>query len=115
VTARLLLDGLLALLLLWLAWRTLREPDLFQAGVHPRTKISELDQEAIETLFHAMKDVLREAIEHQAQPERLPDAFIVPHRHDEGRCPRCGAALETVRVSSRTSYFCPNCQPKEDG
>lgn len=34
MSARLLLDGLLALLLLWLAWRALRLPDLFQAGVH---------------------------------------------------------------------------------
>jgi formamidopyrimidine-DNA glycosylase len=88
---------------------------LFQAGVHPRTKISELDQEALEALFHTMRGVLREAVEHQAHPDRFPDSFIVPHRHDEGRCPRCGAGLERVQVSSRTSYFCPNCQPKEDG
>ncbi len=85
---------------------------LFQAGIHPRTKISKLSGDELEDLFHKMKDVLKTAIERQGDPERLPSCFVGPHRHEEGRCPRCGAALERVKVSSRTSYLCPECQER---
>jgi len=87
---------------------------LFQAGIHPRTKMSSLDDETVEDLFHSMKDVLQEAIEHQAHPDRFPDSFIVPRRGQGGRCPKCGAELERVKVSSRSSYYCPKHQ-QQDG
>jgi len=85
---------------------------LFQAGVHPRTKIGKLDEETVEELFHEMKDVLQTAVACQAQPEAFPDTFLAPHRHEGGQCPACGAGLERVKVSSRSAYFCPNCQQK---
>ena len=87
---------------------------LFQAGIHPRARISQLDPEALPGLFHIMKDVLQAAIEVQAQPERLPDSFIIPHRHEGGKCPCCGADLERVKVSSRSAYYCPNRQQRGD-
>ena len=83
---------------------------LFQTCVHPRTKLSNLGERTLEALYHTLKDVLREAIEHQAHPDRFPESFIVPRRHEGGQCPRCGAELERVKVSSRTSYYCPRCQ-----
>ncbi|MFO7743261.1 MAG: DNA-formamidopyrimidine glycosylase family protein [Anaerolineae bacterium] len=83
---------------------------LFQAGVHPRTRVSALDDQTVERLFHRMKEVLRTAIRCQARPDRLPDTFLAPHRHAEGTCPACGARLERVKVSSRTAYYCPKCQ-----
>lgn len=86
---------------------------LFQTGVHPRTKINHLDSETLEDLFHALKDALQQAIEVQAQPDQLPESFIIPHRYEDGKCPRCGAALKRVKVSSRSAYFCPNRQQKE--
>ncbi len=87
---------------------------LFQTGVHPRTKINSLDPESLEDIFHTMKKVLQEAIEVQAQPDQLPESFIIPHRHEDGRCPRCGTDLERVKVSSRSAYFCPNRQQKKE-
>lgn len=33
-------------------------------------------------------------VEIEAQPDRFPDGYIVPRRHDGGRGPWCGAALE---------------------
>jgi formamidopyrimidine-DNA glycosylase len=83
---------------------------LFQAGIHPRTKINTLDEEAVEALFHTMKDVLQTAIDYQSSPEQYPDSFLTSHRHEGGTCPRCGADLERVKVSSRSAYFCPNRQ-----
>ncbi len=85
---------------------------LFQAGIHPRTKINRLGEETLERLFHTMKDVLPKAIEYEAQPDQLPESFIGPHRHKDGRCPLCGAELERVQVGSRHAYFCPNWQSR---
>jgi formamidopyrimidine-DNA glycosylase len=85
---------------------------LFHAGIHPRTKIDRLEEETVEELFHAMRDVLQTAIGHQAEPEQMPESFMTPHRHEGGRCPQCGAELERVKVSSRSAYYCPNRQHK---
>jgi formamidopyrimidine-DNA glycosylase len=86
---------------------------LFHAGIHPRTTINHLGEETLEELFHTMKDVLKKAIEYQAEPERFPESFITRHRHDGGTCPICGSELESVKVSSRTAYYCPNRQRKK--
>lgn len=83
---------------------------LFQSGVHPRTKVDRLSDEEVEHVFDAMKQVLRTATEHGARPDRYPSSFITPHRHPDGHCPRCGAELARVKVSSRSSYYCPNRQ-----
>ncbi len=83
---------------------------LFQAGIHPRTKVNRLDQGELRDLFGAMKDVLQTAIACRADPARFPESFIADSRHPGGLCPMCGAELHTVKVSSRTTYFCPNRQ-----
>ena len=83
---------------------------LFQAGIHPRTKVNRLEQGELRDLFGAMKDVLQTAIACRADPARFPESFIADSRHPGGLCPMCGAELHTVKVSSRTTYFCPNRQ-----
>jgi formamidopyrimidine-DNA glycosylase len=40
--------------------------------------------------------------------DRLPSSFLIPHRQEGGRCPRCGNA----KFSGRTAYYCPRCQPQ---
>ena len=85
---------------------------LFHAGIHPRTKINNLEEETLKELFYTMKDVLQKAIEYQAEPEQFPESFITRHRHEGGRCPICGAELQRVKVSSRSAYYCPNRQRK---
>lgn len=83
---------------------------LYQQGIHPRTKVSDMDEETLDELFQTMNDVLSTAIDHQAKPDQLPEDYIIPHRHKDGHCPRCGASVERVRVSGRTAYYCPNRQ-----
>ena len=85
---------------------------LFQAGIYPRRKINELDEDGIEKLYHTMKDVLETAIEYHAQPDQFPEDYLTPHRHEDGHCPKCGAELKKVQVGSRHAYYCPNRQGK---
>jgi formamidopyrimidine-DNA glycosylase len=85
---------------------------LYQAGVHPRSKIKNLKKKTLEMLFHTMKDVLQTAIDRKADPEQFPDTYLLPNRNKEGRCPKCGKKISRTRVSGRTTYYCRECQGK---
>jgi formamidopyrimidine-DNA glycosylase len=86
---------------------------LFQVGVHPRTQVKHLNEKTREKNFHAMQDVLRTAIELQAKPERFPDTYIIPHRNEGDKCPRCVGKVKRVKVAGRSAYYCP-CRQKVD-
>ena len=83
---------------------------LFRAGLDPRSKIAALDDAQLQTLHGAMREVLDTAIACQADPERMPEDWLLPQRRDDGRCPRCGRALENRRVAGRRAWFCSHCQ-----
>lgn len=83
---------------------------LFQARVHPRAKLSDLDDDALKCIYDCMQEVLRAAIEHDADPGQFPDSYLIPHRGTDGKCPKCGGQIERVEVAGRTGYFCPECQ-----
>jgi formamidopyrimidine-DNA glycosylase len=88
---------------------------LFQASLHPKTPAASLGERERALLFDEIKAVLKTAIACGAGAEqlleRLPDHFLLPQREKAGKCPRCGAALATLKAAGRTSYFCPRCQP----
>jgi formamidopyrimidine-DNA glycosylase len=83
---------------------------LFQAGVHPRAAPRRLSRATLRRLYRTMERVLRAAIAARAEPANLPRTFLLRHRGDDGRCPRCGRRLRTMRVSGRTTYYCPRRQ-----
>ncbi|MGD1995250.1 MAG: DNA-formamidopyrimidine glycosylase family protein [Anaerolineae bacterium] len=85
---------------------------LFQVDIHPRAKINQLDDEVLGELFEAMREVLRTAVDCQADPNRFPDSYIIPHRRNDGECPKCGGDLGRVKVCGRSAYHCPNCQTR---
>jgi formamidopyrimidine-DNA glycosylase len=84
---------------------------LFQARIHPQTKVGDLDARARQRLYRAMKAVLKKAIAREADPDRLPSNYLIPHRRAGERCPRCGGNVARVALGGRSSYFCPRCQP----
>ena len=83
---------------------------LYQAGLDPQAPARDLDERQTEALHRSMLHVLELAIERQADPERLPDSWILPRRHEGERCPRCGGTIEKVKFSGRTAYVCRACQ-----
>ncbi len=85
---------------------------LFQAKIHPRRAVAELDGTTLQTLHRVLGRVLRQAIDAHANPDSMPRSFLLPHRAAGGRCPRCGAQVDAIRVAGRTSYYCPRCQPE---
>jgi formamidopyrimidine-DNA glycosylase len=89
---------------------------LFQARLHPKLPLLELDDRQRKGLFRALKEVLQSAIDSGAGAEqlleRLPSGYLLPAREKGGRCPRCGGEILTFKHQGRTTYYCPKCQPE---
>jgi formamidopyrimidine-DNA glycosylase len=85
---------------------------LFQARIHPQTLTRTLSERDLGSLHRALRHVLRIAIERQADPARLPSTWLLPHREQGARCPRCGGKIEKTRSAGRSAYLCPRCQQK---
>lgn len=83
---------------------------VFQAGVRPDRRTSELSGDEIRTVFDKMKWVLRESISLDADLDAYPDRFLIPHRGRGGTCPRDGSRLVKKTIAGRSSYYCPECQ-----
>ena len=85
---------------------------LFQAGIHPQSR--GLDEVQLAGLFSAIQEVLRASIAVRADLDRLPESYLLRHRHPGGRCPRDGALLRHEKFVGRTSYYCPEHQRLND-
>lgn len=84
---------------------------LFRAGVHPRASVPELSRETLGRIFRAISAVLEEATRARADPNRMPDHFLLHRRGTErDDCPKCGGRLEEIEVTGRKSSICPRCQ-----
>ncbi len=82
---------------------------LFQARIHPKRPAAGLSEDQMSKLCTAMKQVLVTAIEAGADPSRLPDSYLLPHRKNGENCP-CGGTVRAEKISGRTAYYCPKCQ-----
>ncbi|MFB6290506.1 MAG: DNA-formamidopyrimidine glycosylase [Candidatus Bipolaricaulia bacterium] len=85
---------------------------LFKAGVHPKAKAKDISEKVLREIYSAIHEVLREAIDSEVEPERMPSHFLLPNREEGGECPQCGGEIEKIKVSGRSSYVCPGCQQK---
>jgi len=83
---------------------------LYHAHVHPKTSFLNLSDGKLNEIFKIMKNVLKIAIDRDLKGENLPDSFIIPHRIKNGECPESKTKLKTIKISGRTSYYCPVCQ-----
>jgi formamidopyrimidine-DNA glycosylase len=85
---------------------------LFQARLHPETRIEQLDDATLEKLFEETRRVLETAIERGAYPQELPDNFLLSHRREGEKCPRGNGEIRKLKAAGRIAYYCPACQPK---
>ncbi|HVM45191.1 MAG TPA: DNA-formamidopyrimidine glycosylase family protein [Candidatus Thermoplasmatota archaeon] len=83
---------------------------LWQARIHPATRVEDLEDEARRRLFRAMRSALRRALRKPGDYEALPRTWLLPHRRVGGRCPRCGERLAPGAVAGRTTFWCPKEQ-----
>ncbi|MEM6743068.1 MAG: bifunctional DNA-formamidopyrimidine glycosylase/DNA-(apurinic or apyrimidinic site) lyase [Pseudomonadota bacterium] len=95
---------------------------LFRAGISPRRKAGNIGPARMERLAHAIREVIAEAIEaggsslrdyRQATGELgyFQHSFAVYGREGEVcRTPGCGALVQRIVQSGRSTFFCAACQ-----
>lgn len=83
---------------------------LYHACVHPKTPFYVLNDAKIKEIFNIMKEILKTAIIQDLHGQKLPDSYIILHRKGNGKCPKSGTKLKKIKISGRTSYYCPDCQ-----
>ncbi len=94
---------------------------LFLASLHPCRRAHDLTDAEAEALYHAIRRVLVAALRDRGttlndyrtvtgQPGQHQESLLV-FRRDGEPCPRCGHAIERLKVGGRGTHICPLCQP----
>jgi formamidopyrimidine-DNA glycosylase len=92
----------------------------YHSQIMPTRNIKDLSEPEIHSLYQSMKNVLLDALKHGGylkNPFYLGDTLTgsydemckVYDREGES-CQRCGAAIVKEMISSRKTFYCPNCQ-----
>ena len=98
---------------------------LFLAGIHPLTPCHQLSAVAIAQLHQHIQTTLTRAIAQggstlrdflnpDGQPGYFAQTLAVYGRAGE-TCNRCHTEIENTKLAGRSSYFCPQCQPLNQG
>lgn len=83
---------------------------LFQAKIHPTTKVNHLSEKEKASTYKNIEKVLKVVKEAREEGQKLPKTYITGFRKKGADCPRNNGKIEQTKVSGRTTYFCPNCQ-----
>lgn len=92
----------------------LRVEILWEVGLAPQHKASQLSDEQLEALSHALLDIPRlsyntRGIVDENKHHGALFRFKVFHRAGK-KCERCGGIIDRIMLSSRPFYWCPHCQ-----
>jgi formamidopyrimidine-DNA glycosylase len=93
---------------------------LYAAKVHPLRRVRTLTDKEIKQIFNNIGKILNAAIKYQGSSvEYYVDAcgekgsFVKYHKvyQKEGqKCSRCAKLIKKIKIGSRSTRFCPNCQ-----
>jgi formamidopyrimidine-DNA glycosylase len=95
---------------------------LWASGLRYDRMSDTLSSQEVRRLYRGMQEVLQDAIRYRGTTlgdEAYVDLFGKPGEYQHelkvyGRkglpCPRCRTRIETVNISGRNSYYCPQCQ-----
>jgi formamidopyrimidine-DNA glycosylase len=96
------------------------DESLFEAKIHPSQKIEQLTFPQLRKLHQAIQKILKKAIkaggssiENYYNVNGEIGSFQLQHKvyGREGLpCKRCGTKIKRIKISQRSSYFCPKCQ-----
>jgi formamidopyrimidine-DNA glycosylase len=97
------------------------DESLWDARIHPLTKVGSLHNAQFSELHAALIAVLKLSIEKGGSTDRnYVNAegkkgsyidFARVFRREGKACPRCGATIEKIRAAGRGTHICPVCQP----
>jgi formamidopyrimidine-DNA glycosylase len=98
------------------------DESLWGAKIHPETRVTDVPEAKLKTLYHALRDVLQLSIEKGGSTDRnYVNAegkrgsyltFANVFRREGKPCPRCGTPIIKTRVAGRGTHLCPKCQQR---
>jgi formamidopyrimidine-DNA glycosylase len=94
---------------------------LWAARVHPMSRVRDLTDPKLRPIFREAGDAklrslaaggstMSTYIQADGTPGSYLDQFANVFRREGEPCPRCGAAIEKIRVAGRGTHLCPRCQ-----
>lgn len=96
------------------------DESLFATRIRPTRKVSELKPNGIKKLYAAIPAVFELSLAHggtSSQNYRRHDGsrgefmdFVNVYKREGLPCKVCGNPIERIKISGRSSHFCPNCQ-----
>ncbi len=95
----------------------------FEARLHPASRFEKLNPSEIEKVFRAIKNQLRKGIKNRGttigeyvdasgQGGRNQLSLSAYKQHGK-QCKVCGKIMKKMKISQRTTSFCPHCQKKK--
>ena len=91
---------------------------LFNAGIHPKTKLGRLTDTELSRMFASVKDTLMDmTLSGGRDTEKDLYACLGGYKSRLSRntlskpCPKCGGPLVREAYLGGNIYFCPTCQP----
>lgn len=91
---------------------------LFEAGIHPKTKLPLLRSGQLDGLYQSVTGVLRKAANdggRDTEKDLFGQSGSYLCRLSKNTwhlpCPRCGGTIMRQAYLGGTVYFCPSCQP----
>jgi formamidopyrimidine-DNA glycosylase len=97
------------------------DESLFGARIHPAQRADHLSDRKLKDLHKSIKATLKRAIkaggssiDNYLHVDGQIGGFQLQHRvygREGERCRQCGAKIKRIKISQRSSYFCPRCQP----
>ena len=79
---------------------------LFDTSIHPRRAVDRLSDDQVKKIYQSMRRILRETIARKERGAGYPKRYLIHHREEGDRCPRCGGSIARTVVFGRTTYFC---------
>lgn len=83
---------------------------LYQTSIHPKRPADKLSAAEVRDIYTAMRRILRETTARKMRGAGYPPKYLIPHREEGERCPRCGGTIRRTAVMSRTTYYCSSHQ-----
>lgn len=85
---------------------------LYQAELHPESRVPALTDDDLDEIRRVMRRVLRTAVERDADPDALPASWLLRRREQGRACSRCDGTIVKLEVSGRPTYACDTHQRK---
>ena len=86
---------------------------LFQTKIHPKTSGNDLSEKETDSIYKAMGEVLDTVTRSKEKDSGLPSNYLTRHRNEGDDCPNCSGKIEMIKISGRSTYFCPSCQKEK--